>query len=152
MATATELVVAFVMGLGGSLFYAWEGFVDIRLSLIILAGSLFGVQIGAIGTTYVKEYSVKFIMGMIMLIVLFSRLVKLPVYLSDLNMINKLDATLRVALDTASFTILAVALLAGMVAILMALIKGMIENKVQSQQEIAQRQFDKNMAVTSADS
>ncbi len=40
IATATELVVAFVMGLGGSMLYAWEGYVDIRLSMLILAGSL----------------------------------------------------------------------------------------------------------------
>ena len=54
MASATELVIAFVMGMGGSFFYALDGFVDIRLSMIILAGSLFGIQIGAIGTTYVS--------------------------------------------------------------------------------------------------
>ena len=65
MASATELVVAFVMGAGGSLYYAMDGFVDIRLSMIILAGSLFGIQIGAIGTTYVKDYLVKLVMATI---------------------------------------------------------------------------------------
>jgi len=54
VSSASELVVAFVMGLGGTANWAWHGMVDIRLTLIILAGSLFGVQLGAIGTTYVK--------------------------------------------------------------------------------------------------
>ena len=36
MASATELVIAFVMGLGGSLKYAMHGLVDIRLAMIIL--------------------------------------------------------------------------------------------------------------------
>jgi hypothetical protein len=40
MASATELVIAFVMGLGGSLKYAMHGMVDIRLAMIILGGSL----------------------------------------------------------------------------------------------------------------
>jgi len=37
MASATELVIAFVMGLGGTIKYGWSGFVDIRLAMIILA-------------------------------------------------------------------------------------------------------------------
>jgi len=152
MATATELVVAFVMGLGGSLFYAWEGFVDIRLAMIILAGSLFGVQIGAIGTTYVKEHTVKFVMGMIMLIVLLSRLVKLPVYLSDLNMISTLNGSLIKVLDVASFSILAFALIAGMVYILVALANGMREHKDETKAEAARRDYDKSLAVTTAES
>jgi len=129
MATATELVVAFVMGMGGSLFYAWEGFVDVRLALIILAGSLFGVQLGAIGTTYVREHTIKFVMGMIMLIVLLSRLFKLPVYLSELGWMPALGATTQQVLTTLSYTTLALALIAGAAAILSALFKGMAEHR-----------------------
>ena len=129
MATATELVVAFVMGAGGSLLYAWDGFVDIRLAMIILAGSLFGVQIGAIGTTYVKDWVVKLIMAMIMLIVLFSRFFKVPVYLSNLNLIETLPAAVSEALSTISFSILGLALLSGAGAILFALFKGMAEHR-----------------------
>ena len=129
MASATELVVAFVMGAGGSMFYAWDGFVDIRLSMIILAGSLFGVQIGAIGTTYVKDWVVKLIMAMIMLIVLVSRFFKLPVYLSDLNLIGTLSETTSTLLSNISFTTLGIALLTGAGAILAALVKGMAEHR-----------------------
>ena len=129
MASATELVIAFVMGLGGSLLYAWDGFVDIRMAMIILAGSLFGVQIGAIATTYVREGTVKIVMGMIMVIVLVSRLFKLPVYLADLGMIEALNETTVYWLDTISFGTLALALIAGSGTILAALFKGMAEHR-----------------------
>lgn len=129
MASATELVVAFVMGMGGSLLYAWDGFVDIRLSLIILAGSLFGVQIGAIGTTYVKDYMVKLIMGIIMLIVLFSRFFKMPVYLSELQLIEKLTVSTATLLDNISFITLGLALLVGAMAIFLALVNGISKDR-----------------------
>jgi len=150
-ATATELVVAFVMGLGGSLFYAWDGLVDIRLSMIILAGSLFGIQIGAIGTTYVKEHMVKFVMGMIMLIVLLSRLIKLPVYLSDMDMIEPISANLSGILTTLSQITLVLALLAGSGAIIVALIKGMIEHRNDTQRQVEERVEQKGFAVSAAD-
>jgi len=133
MATATELVVAFVMGAGGTMLYAWDGFVDIRLAMIILAGSLFGVQIGAIGTTYVKDWVVKMIMAMIMLIVLVSRFFKLPVYFSNLGMIETLPVATSDMLSTASFSTLALALLAGAAAILLALVKGMAADRKAQQ-------------------
>jgi len=129
MASATELVIAFVMGTGGSLFYAWEGFVDIRLSMIILAGSLFGVQLGAIGTTYARESSVKLVMAMIMLMVLVSRVIQLPVYLAGIGMLAPLTAATRELLGTLSFVTLALALIAGAGAILATMFKGMTEHR-----------------------
>lgn len=135
MATATELVVAFVMGAGGSMLYAWDGFVDIRLAMIILAGSLFGVQIGAIGTTYVKDWVVKMIMATIMLIVLVSRFFKVPVYLSDMGLITAFSESTSSVLSTLSFSTLALALLTGAVAILVALIKGMADDRKAKEAE-----------------
>lgn len=132
MASATELVVAFVMGAGGSILYAWDGYVDIRLAMIILAGSLFGVQIGAIGTTYVKDWVVKLIMAIIMLIVLVSRFFKVPVYLSDLGLITTISAELSELLSTISFGMLALALFTGAGAILVALLKGMAQHRRES--------------------
>jgi uncharacterized membrane protein YfcA len=111
------------------MFYAWEGYVDIRLSMIILAGSLFGVQIGAIGTTYVKEYTVKLVMGTIMLIVLFSRLVKVPVYLSEMGKIEELPNRAIEVLSQLSFATLIFALLAGALIILVSLTKGILEQR-----------------------
>lgn len=129
-ASATELVIAFVMGLGGSLFYALDGFVDIRLSMIILAGSLFGIQIGAIGTTYVKDYVVKFVMAAIMLLVLVSRFFYIPGYLSELGAIQTLEAGTRGWLDRIGEGALVFALLFGALMILQALYKGMREHRL----------------------
>lgn len=129
IASATELVIAFVMGLGGTIKYAWGGFVDIRLAMIILAGSLFGIQLGAIGTTYVKPYMVKVVMGVIMILVLFSRGVAIPVYLSDLNLITPMAAETGSLMKNVSFGMMIFALLVGAFIVLKALIKGMLEHR-----------------------
>ncbi|GAQ93874.1 hypothetical protein TAGGR_138 [Thermodesulfovibrio aggregans] len=132
MSSATELVIAFVMGMGGTFKYAMSEFVDIRLAMIILAGSLFGVQLGAIGTTYVKDYMIKIVMGVIMLIVLVSRGLMIPVYLGQLGVITPLsDATVTI-LKTVSFAIMLIALLTGALIICVALFKGLsAERKLQ---------------------
>jgi uncharacterized membrane protein YfcA len=130
MASATELVTAFVMGLGGSFKYAMSGLVDIRLAMIILAGSLFGIQLGAIGTTYVKPFMIKMVMGVIMVIVLFSRALMVPVYLSQLGLIQTLaDSTVKI-LKTTSFAIMALALLVGAFIVLKAMWQGRRSEKL----------------------
>jgi uncharacterized membrane protein YfcA len=129
MASATELVIAFVMGMGGSLKYALHGLVDIRLAMIILAGSLFGIQLGAMGTTYVKPFMIKLVMGLIMVIVLFSRGLMVPVYLGQLNLIQPLSETTVKILKTTSFAIMAFALFIGGVIILKAIWQGRREER-----------------------
>jgi len=124
MGSATELVVAFVMGLGGSFKYALHGFVDFRLTAIILAGSLFGIQLGAMGTTYVKPYMIKFVMGVIMVTVLFSRALMIPVYLSKLGLITTLSEITVKVLKSTSFIIMVSALLIGAGIILRAMFQG----------------------------
>lgn len=137
IASATELVVAFVMGLGGTIKFALSNYVDIRLAMIILAGSLFGIQIGAIGTTYVKPYMIKLVMGVIMITVLFSRLFVIPVYLSELEMIGAMAEGTKEALRTLSFWVMVMALLVGAVAILHALWQGMREAAAEEAEEAA---------------
>lgn len=129
MASATELVVAFVMGLGGSILYALDGVVDIRLAMIILAGSLFGVQIGAIGTTYVRDSVVKFVMGIIMVIVLFSRFFYVPGYLSDLELISAIEPQTVSKMKLLGDITLVLALATGGLTIIVAIIKGMAEHR-----------------------
>jgi uncharacterized protein len=128
MASATELVIAFVMGLGGTLIWAYYGMVDIRLTLIILTGSLFGVQLGAIGTTFVKDYMIKLVMATIMLIVALSRGLAMPDYLTQLHVLS-LDDHLLAVLNKASFIIMCVALLIGAGIILKAMAQGMLLEK-----------------------
>jgi hypothetical protein len=136
MASATELVIAFIMGLGGTIFYALEGVVDIRLAMIILAGSLFGIQIGAVGTTYVKDHAVKFVMGLIMVIVLFSRFFYVPGYLSSMGRIEPLAPTTLATLKMLGDGTLVLALAVGGLAILWALFRGMAEHR-QRHDELA---------------
>ncbi len=117
VSSATELVIAFMMGLGGSINWAIHGMVDIRLTLIILGGSLLGVQLGAIGTTYVSEKMIKVVMAAIMLIVAVSRGFALPKYLNELQLIT-MDPAIIGVLDTISFIIMCLGLLTGAVIIL----------------------------------
>jgi uncharacterized membrane protein YfcA len=120
VASATELVIAFVMGFGGSVKWAMSGMIDIRLTLIILAGSLLGVQLGAIGTTYVKEHMIKIVMGTIMIIVAVSRGLAIPQYLTELKLLNLSKGTIAI-LMSASFIIMCIALGVGAVIILGAM-------------------------------
>jgi hypothetical protein len=122
VASASELVIAFVMGFGGTIKWAMHGMVDIRLTLLILAGSLVGVQLGAIGTTYVKEHMIKVVMGSIMLIVAVSRGLAIPKYLKDLDLMTIGDSTVKI-LMTASFLSMCFALGMGAVIILGAMWK-----------------------------
>ena len=112
MASATELVIAFAMGLGGSINWAMHGMVDIRLVLIILGGSLLGVQLGAIGTTYVKPHMIKMVMATIMLIVAVSRGLALPTYLAKLGLMEVGPDMLNL-LSKVSFGSMCLALLIG---------------------------------------
>ncbi len=134
MASATELVIAFIMGFTGSVKWGILGMIDIRMTLLILAGSLFGVQLGAIGTTYVKDYMVKFVMGAIMLIVAVSRGMAIPKYLTQLELISMNPGTLKV-LDTVSYISMVIALATGCVIILGAMFKGIKAEKTKGASE-----------------
>ena len=122
VASATELVIAFVMGLGGTLIWAYYGTVDIRLVMIILAGSLFGVQLGAIGTTYVKDYMIKYVMALIMLIVAVSRFFAIPKYLNELHVTSLSEGSVSL-MTQLSFGVMCFVLLTGATIILVNLFK-----------------------------
>jgi len=118
-----------VMGLGGTLKYGWSGLVDIRLAMIILAGSLFGIQLGAIGTTYVKPSMIKVVMGVIMVMVLFSRAVVIPVYLAELEIIGALHPHLISGLKNVSFVMLIGALATGAAIVFASLWRGITTHR-----------------------
>ena len=109
VASATELFVAFSMGLIGSIKWGMMGLIDIRLTVIILAGSLFGVQIGAYGTTFVNQNYIKKVMGTIMLLVALSRGIIIPSYLSELNLIS-INDNINAFLKDLSFVVMCIAL------------------------------------------
>ncbi len=140
MASATELVIAFVMGLGGSFKYALSGLVDIRLAMVILGGSLFGIQLGAIGTTYVKPFMIKVVMGLIMVIVLFSRALMVPVYMSQLGLIGEISVETTKLLKGVSFGIMIFALALGAFIVLKAMWQGRKAERLQHAAEaVAER-------------
>jgi len=124
VASATELVIAFIMGLVGSTEWALVGNIDIRLTLMILAGSLLGIQIGAVGTTYVKEHMIKVVMGTIMLIVAFSRGFAIPKYTNQLGLTHFAD-NLIPTFSSISFYIMVFALTLGAIIIGGSLAKAM---------------------------
>jgi|UniRef100_A0A7C3V9J5 hypothetical protein len=128
ISSATELVIAFIMGFTGSVKWAVLGMVDIRMTLLILAGSLFGVQLGAIGTTYVKDYMVKFVMSTIMLIVAVSRALAIPKYLTQLQFLSVGPRMLEL-LNTISYLSMILALGIGCLIILGAIFKGIRSEK-----------------------
>ncbi len=117
VASASELAVAFFMGFAGSVNWGLHGMIDIRLTLIILAGSLLGVQLGAIGTTYVKEHMIKVVMGTIMLMVAVSRALAIPDYLNALGLMSVKPEVISI-LGKVSFVTMCLALATGAVIIL----------------------------------
>ncbi|KPK36333.1 MAG: hypothetical protein AMK70_02685 [Nitrospira bacterium SG8_35_1] len=140
VASATELLIAFVMGAWGSVQWAISGLIDIRLTLLILSASLIGVQLGALGTTYVKDHTIKLVMAAVMLIVAVSRGAKIPGYLADVGLRSPLDPTVASVLNSVSFWALVAALGTAGIIITAAMIKGMAsakqEEKVVSPKEI----------------
>jgi len=134
VSSASELVIAFVMGLAGTVNWAMHGMVDIRLTLIILAGSLLGVQLGAIGTTLVREVMIKIVMGSIMLIVAVSRALAMPKYLAQLGLMDISPDAVAI-MDKTSFVIMCAALALGAVIILGAMFKARKAMARQAAQE-----------------
>ena len=131
MASATELVIAFTMGLSGSLTWALGGFIDIRMVLILLSASLIGVQLGAVGTTYVKEYMIKLVMSSIMIIVAVSRGFAIPGYLKELGLMQLTQSTAKI-LGQISFSLMCFALGTAGIIILVNMFKAKRQLKLEA--------------------
>ncbi|MBU0675274.1 MAG: sulfite exporter TauE/SafE family protein [Proteobacteria bacterium] len=137
VASATELGIAFIMGAWGSIQWGLSGLIDIRMTLLILSASLIGVQLGALGTTYVKDYMIKIVMAATMLIVAVSRGAKIPGYIADLGWQAPLDHGLAVTLNSVSFWALILALGVAGGIITVAMIVGMMKDKAEKRMETA---------------
>jgi len=88
VATGTELFLAMFMGAWGLLNYAWRGYVDIRLTMLLYLGSLVGIYIGAYGTKVVKEVMIRMVTGLIIILCVLSRMIAIPVYLRQLGWLD----------------------------------------------------------------
>jgi uncharacterized protein len=87
------------------------------------------------GTTYVKPFIIKFVMGAIMVTVLFSRALMIPVYLAKLGVIGTLSGTTVKVLNSTSFAIMAFALFMGAFIILRAMWQGRRAERETARQE-----------------
>lgn len=88
VAAGSELYLAMFMGAFGAINYAFEGLVDIRLTLLLYSGSLVGIYVGAYGTKVVREVVIRLVTSLIILICVVSRLAAIPVYLQQLGYID----------------------------------------------------------------
>lgn len=123
VASGTELGIAFVMGSTGTFTWAYLlGAVDFRMTALILAASLIGVQIGAVGTTYVRQYYIKLAMAVVMLLVTVSRACAVPGYLAELGWIT-IDPGLRATLDALVLPIMTIAFLSVTPIVMIPMIK-----------------------------
>ncbi len=152
MVSATQLVVAFVIGLSGTIVYALYSLVDIRLAMILLAGSLFGIQLGAMATGYVRDYVIKVVTGVIMILVLFSMAIKVPVYLSEMEYVERLSQETTYILNSSSFILLVLALVSGTLILVYSFIRGVIAHaKAQRAREEMEAATDSAESLLVAD-
>jgi uncharacterized membrane protein YfcA len=112
VAAGTELYLAVFNGAWGALNYAYEGLVDIRLTLLLYTGSLVGIYIGAYGTKVVREVFIRLVTALIILLCVVSRAISVPIYLQQLGYI-KLDPSYNPILNMISTAVLYASGIAG---------------------------------------
>lgn len=88
VAAGTELFLALFMGAFGALSYALQGFVDLRLTMLLYLGSLIGIHLGVYGVKAVNERYIRAVTSLIILLCVFSRVVAIPVYLRQLSFVE----------------------------------------------------------------
>lgn len=123
VAAGTQLFLAAFMTAAGALAYAWDGYVDLRITLLLLVGSLLGVFLGTYGTKVLKERVMRLITGLIILICVISRAIDIPRYLSHLDVLS-LSSTWESILAWSSRGVLFTGGLAGAIFILVAVWRG----------------------------
>lgn len=101
VATGTELYLAVFMGAYGALSYAYQGFVDIRLTMLLYLGSLLGIYLGVYGVKVVNEKYIRMVTSVIILLCVVSRIIVVPVYLNQLSWFS-LDPRWEYALNMSS--------------------------------------------------
>jgi uncharacterized membrane protein YfcA len=131
VAAGTELFLAMFMGAFGALNYAYAGFVDIRLVVLLYLGSLLGIYIGAYGTKTVKETMIRLVTGIIILLCVISRAIATPIYLTQLKFIDFIDPSFLPLLNTISKAFLYVSGISGTTLILFFVVRAYIrKNRV----------------------
>ncbi len=122
VATGTELFLAVFMGGYGALSYAYLGFVDLRLTMLLYLGSLVGIHLGVYGVKVVNEKYIRVVTSLIILLCVFSRIIAIPVYLRQLGYLN-MDAGWDAYFNTSSKFFLFASGISGALVILMQVIR-----------------------------
>jgi hypothetical protein len=86
VAAGSELYLAMFMGGWGAVNYAFQGFVDIHLTMLLYLGSLLGIYVGAYGVKVVKEVMIRIVTGAVILMCVLSRAIAVPMYLRQLGL------------------------------------------------------------------
>ena len=136
VAAGTELYLAMFMGGWGALNYAVQGFVDIRLTMLLYLGSLVGIYVGVYGTKVVKELLIRVVTGVVILLCVVSRAVAVPAYLRQLGWID-IDPAWDGICNSASKAMLFAAGFAGCGLILYHVI-GSYRRRLQTQHRLAE--------------
>jgi uncharacterized membrane protein YfcA len=88
VAAGTELFLAMFMGAWGAFNYGMQGYVDLRLTMLLYAGSLVGIYFGAIGTHIVKELYIRMVTAILILLCVVSRALAIPEYLIQMDLLS----------------------------------------------------------------
>ncbi|MFH1138881.1 MAG: sulfite exporter TauE/SafE family protein [Pseudomonadota bacterium] len=117
VAAGTELYLAVFMGAYGAVSYAYQGFVDIRMTLLLYLGSLLGIYLGVYGVKVVQERYIRMVTSLIIILCVFSRGIAIPMYLRQLGLVG-LDPGWDVYFNSASKFFLFASGIAGCLLIL----------------------------------
>jgi len=128
VAAGSELYLAMYMGAFGAINYAMEGLVDIRLTLLLFTGSLFGIFMGAYGTKVVNEIVIRLVTSLIILLCVISRMIAIPVYLQELGYLT-FPSTYNELLNSASKFMLYFSGVAGVLVILSYVFKAYLQRR-----------------------
>jgi uncharacterized membrane protein YfcA len=128
VATGTELYLAVFMGAYGAVSYAYQGFVDLRLTLLLYLGSLVGVYLGVYGVKVVKEKYIRVVTGLIILLCVVSRIIAIPVYLRQLGYLS-FDPSWDVYMNVASKAFLFASGISGALVILYHVIRAYAQRR-----------------------
>jgi hypothetical protein len=137
VATGTELFLAVFMGGYGALSYAYLGFVDLRLTMLLYLGSLVGIHLGVYGVKVVNEKYIRMVTSLIILLCVFSRVIAIPVYLRQLGYLD-MDAGWDIYFNMTSKVFLFASGICGALVILMQVVRAYRQR----------RQIQKTLLVT----
>jgi uncharacterized membrane protein YfcA len=141
VAAGSELYLAMFMGGWGALNYAYQGFVDIRLTMLLYLGSLIGIYIGAYGVKVVNERMIRIVTGAIIMLCVMSRAIAVPMYLRQLGWAT-MDPGWDTYFNQASKVMLFLAGISGVLIILFNVIKAYRQRRQIETTLIAAREVE----------